>query len=162
MPTRSTSIGYGVLALAVVIVAGVSVNRVVQQTDRPDVDGAGRKNHYVVEVQCTATGGVVSYNTCIAANPSTTTGSIRTFEVQVKTAPTDGATSVDCGVVGDSTATGTDLLDNYTLARGVKPANITTSSVLWGPDQYVKCGSLAGTGANLDAVIHIETDDVHL
>ncbi len=166
----AVSIGsYRLMVVGNTSVIGTSVTNAFQfQNQEPAVTGTGttstvRTFERWAKKSLTATGGVVSYNTLTYSNPTSFTGAILEFCLDIATAATP-STSVDCGVVSDSaTGTGVDLFNNELLTRGVHCANVaSTTEVLFGPDERIKCGALTGSGQNVSAKMHVRYREAQL
>jgi len=160
-----TALGTGVVALFL----GISQVQELQFVNKtPAITGTGTTSTQVdysrwAKKALTATGGLAKYDTLTYSNPQSYTGSIIEFCIDVKTAATP-ATFVDCGIITDAgTGTGTGLFDSESLTRGVHCANVaSTTEITFGPDERIKCGSLTGTGQNLDAKMHVRYREAQL
>jgi len=114
------------------------------------VDGVGMSCFGYASL--TATGGSAAYVIGTFTNPRSATGSIDAVEIQVSTAPTDGATYADCYVVAGaatSTGGGTALFNSESLTAGLHKHEPGSTEVRIGNGQKVLCASTVGTGTNL-------------
>lgn len=163
--------GFGALLTAGFVAylnGGINLTALRFHGNEPSISGSGTTSTNVdyskwKRKALTATGGLAKYDTLTFSNPNAYTGAILEFCIDVKTAATP-TTSIDCGIVTDAgTGTGTALFDNETLTRGVHCANVaSTTEVIFGPDERIKCGSLTGTGQNLNATMSTRYREVQL
>lgn len=121
-------------------------------------------------VTCTATGGNVKvgagaaagakYNTCIAANPLSTTGSIQSVSLMISAGPVVAA-GFDCGFVkGLVSGTGTSFTNLGNIASGTGLTfTFGTGSLQWNSVDYIKCGTLTNPGPGFAAKLRIQYFD---
>jgi hypothetical protein len=144
--------------------SGVQItNGLISFTANPEMTYGTTTFGGYMEATCTATGGLAKYNTCTVSNPYTWTGSITRAEIQVSKAPISGATLVDCGVVDDTgTGTGETLFIDQSLTKTVHAVAPSTTEILIGPNQRVKCAGATGTGHSLSAKLKVWLHEVEL
>lgn len=166
MPTRFTGLSIGTVALA--IFGSLTVTQLTQQTTSPSLsDPSVRIVQRAIQItKCSSTGGNVKvsggakYDTCIAASPLTTTGSIARISLEVT--GSHAAYPIDCGFVkGIASGTGTAFVNMGNVSTG---SGLTflygTGSLRWNPVDYIKCGTLTTVNSSaLDASLRVEYYD---
>jgi hypothetical protein len=116
-------------------------------------------------VTCTGTGGNVKvsggakYDTCIVANPLTTTGAIQSISLMVSASPV--AVGIDCGFVkGLNSGTGTAFTNLGNMATGTGlTLTFSTGSLQWNPVDYIKCGTLGTPTTSFAAKLRVQYFD---
>ena len=111
-----------------------------------------------LDTECTATGGLVTYDTCYIPSPfSTATAADRGLRVgkgvvtylQLDIITNPNGVNVDCSVVsGANTATGGTVLFADITASG--SVNIYSTPFVLGPTEAIKCGTTDSNVAGLD------------
>lgn len=92
------------------------------------------------DVTCTATGGLAKYDTCITANPLSSTGVVVRAQLELGNNPAGG--TFDCGFVkAANSATGTTLIENSVSATGAN-SYYTTGTAHWNGADFIKCGTI--------------------
>lgn len=177
MASRLTSLQLGpvIAALAAGVALGVYGGDAVFQRNinfTPDGNSTGAvlqvngvTQAQWVPVACTATGGNVKvsggakYNTCIAASPLTTTGTIVGLGLECGSVP--AAFAFDMSFVKSRTSgTGSAFLNLGNKSAGTGAGiYFLTGSMLWNPADLIKVGTLTSVNAATDCQLMYQIRD---